>query len=58
MACCAEPWPLFTFVNGKPRWHCQCCGKILSKRADRAESRKRAKVVKEGEATTLDSFGP
>jgi hypothetical protein len=51
--CCAEPW-LTSWVPGCE--YCQSCGQIVAKRANRTNDRERPKVVKEGKATTIDSF--
>jgi len=55
MACCKEPWPVHFYVNGKSRWHCQSCYKILGP-PNRMNGRKGEGKVEGGNTPTLESF--
>ena len=54
--CCKEPWPVHFYVNGKSRWHCQSCYKILDP-PNRMNGRKGEGKVEGGNTPTLESFG-
>jgi len=52
--CCDEPWLVEAWAD--TTWYCQSCGQIVPKRTNRTNDDGRPKVVKEGKATTIDSF--
>ena len=52
--CCDEPWLVEAWADNTR--YCQSCGKLVPKRVNRTNDDGRPKVVKEGKATTIDSF--